>query len=230
MIHDPAGCGLSWLPFWVCNFLSKFYNGFLSWWWNLISVSVRIWMWVPATERLAQQEKLWLLLKDAEVKRTTLTRLCISTFLRCSLLRGPWGFPLFHCPFLKDLTWSSPLLPALGCPGVISLRFLIVRWSIRSPLPQCLHYYLLLAFPFTLMLTVTFTAALGLWRGAVNAVVCFCSRTDGCFPAFSTEMLSYHPQHAEECGRNAYGVRLAPRAQCVGNKVKVNLLWSLFNK
>lgn len=80
------------------------------------------------------------------------------------------------------------------------------------------------------MLTVTFTAALGLWRGAVNAVVCFCSRTDGCFPAFSTEMLSYHPQHAEERGRNAYGVRLAPRAQCVGNKVKVNLLWSLFNK
>lgn len=40
MIHDPAGCGLSWLPFWVCNFLSKFYNGFLSWWWNLISLSV----------------------------------------------------------------------------------------------------------------------------------------------------------------------------------------------
>lgn len=34
----PAGCGLSWLPFWVCNFLSKFYNGFLSWWWNLISL------------------------------------------------------------------------------------------------------------------------------------------------------------------------------------------------
>lgn len=28
MIHDPAGCGLSWLPFWVCNFLSKFYKWF----------------------------------------------------------------------------------------------------------------------------------------------------------------------------------------------------------
>lgn len=149
--------------------------------------------------------------EGCEVKRTTLTRLCVSTFLRCSSLRGPWGFLLLHFPFLKGLPWSSPLLPALGCPGVISLRFLIIRWSIRSPLLQCLHYYLLLAFPFTLMLTVTFSAALGLWCGAVNAVVCFCSRTDGCFPAFSTEMLFYHPQHAEERGRNAYGVRLAPR-------------------
>lgn len=230
MIHDPAGCGLSWLPFWVCNFLSKFYNGFLSWWWNLSSVSVRIWMWVPAIERLAQQEKPRLFLRDAEVKRTTLTQLCISTFLHCSSVQGPRGFPLFHFPFLKDLMRRSPLLPALGCPGVIPLRFLIVRWSIRFPLLQCLHYYLLLPFPFAVMLTVTFTAALGLWRGAVNAVVCFCSYTTGCFPAFSTEVVSYHPQHAEECSRNAYVVRLAPMTQCVGHRVKVNLLWSSFKK
>lgn len=52
----PRGCGLSWLPFWVCRSLSKFPNGFLSWWWNLISLSVPVRMSAGRRETSAAAE------------------------------------------------------------------------------------------------------------------------------------------------------------------------------
>lgn len=135
MIHDPAGCGLSWLPFWVCSFLSKFYNGFLSWWWNRISLPVPVWMWVLAIKRWALRERSCHFLAGCWHKMDNLDIASFCILLVCSFSQES---PLFHFALLKNLTQRCLLLPALGCPGVISLRFLIVQQSIQFSLQQCL--------------------------------------------------------------------------------------------
>lgn len=105
---------------------------------------------------------------------------------------------------------SSHLPPVPYHPSEYSISFTVV-----FALP--ISYYLS---PFTVVLPVTFTAALGLWHGAVNAVICLCSYTTGYVPVFSEEFVSYHAQHAEECSRNAYVFGLTLMAQCVKGESK----------
>jgi len=127
----------------------------------------------------------------------------IATFLHSSglllLTRTP-SFPLYflekshaEISFAAVYSWlsESHLPPVPYCLSEYSISF-----AVAFALP--VSYY---RSAFSVVLSVTFIAALRLWCAAVNAVVCFCSYTTRYFPVFSEESVSYHLQHAEEHSR-----------------------------
>lgn len=196
MIHDPAGCGLSWLPFWVCNFLSKFYNGFLSWWWNLISLCTHLNV-SPGHGEVSTKGEIVPFSAGCEATKDNLDIGLVLGYSDLLLLRRTFSFSLY---FLEK--------------SHMEVSFSMCSWLSRRSSPSgCLSssrvfHFLCGGVCVACLVSQEFCHWLSPLLGGsgvvqVNTVFPFCSYTTGHFPVSSEEFISYHD---DECSTYDFGL------------------------